>query len=50
MNAFGVLSDGKFDATKAKAAIGKLNADNKAWTSEVRRNYFVDYFNRSMDY
>lgn len=35
LNTFGVLTDGKFDSNKAKAALTNLTADNKAWTSAV---------------
>lgn len=36
LNTFGVLTDGKFDAAKAKAAIAQLTAGNTKWTTDVR--------------
>lgn len=35
LNTFGVLTNGKFDSDKAKAAIATLTANNTAWTSDV---------------
>lgn len=36
MEAFGVLTDGKFDAEKAKKEIARLVAEDPSWTPEVK--------------
>lgn len=43
MNTFGVLTDGKFDAIKAKVALANLTANNTAWTSVVRANHLINF-------
>lgn len=40
LNAFGSLTDGKFDAVKAKQSFGAMAASDPAWTSVVRMKMF----------